>query len=230
MADHGSVPGDDETYRPAAFVAAHRWLPPTSYRAHGLPLEVVSVSECLTDFHPHDQEPAIVTPWHTSLDDAARAAGETAGCPGGPVHILGMSVPGSDVAGLLALIERVFGHPHPILDNLSAGVAPSAAGGLGFEVLGFDEGQFHSWLCYSLHRDAAAELGVSPGEHGLISTLADARLVAGMANRDRGTADGFAGDCTWFPALISQHDCFPGLSGRVGCTAAVGRPSRGPQV
>ncbi|WP_146169457.1 hypothetical protein [Actinoplanes italicus] len=199
----------DETYVPAAFVAAHRWLPPTSYRADGLPLEVVSVSECLTDFHPHDRESAIVAPWHTSLDDAALAAGET--CLAGPVHILGMSLPGSDAAGLLTLIERVFGQPRPILENLSSGVAPSVAGGLGFEVLGFDEGQFHSWLCYSLHRDAVVELGISPGEHGLLGTLAEARLVADMANRDRDSEDGFAGDCTWFPALISQYDRFPGL-------------------
>jgi hypothetical protein len=202
MADHVSVSGD-ETYVLAAFVAAHRWLPPASYRADGLPPEVVSVSECLTDLHPHEREPMLAVPWHTSLGEAVGATGcEQAD----PVLTLAMSVPAPDAAGLLATMrQRLGGHPHPILTNLVLGAAPPEGRILGFEVLGFDEGQFHSWLCYSLHRDAAASLGVSPGEFGLLGTLAGARLVADMANRDRDSEEGFAGDCTWFPVLLTQH-------------------------
>ncbi|GGN44152.1 hypothetical protein GCM10010109_77040 [Actinoplanes campanulatus] len=236
----------------AAFVAAHRWLPPASYRPVHLPAEVVSVSECLTDCHPHDQKSMSDPPWHRSLDDALdAAAGDAAGCVPEPapehiikrvlkritnrtveeevtlgtVHTLAMSVPASDADGLLTLMRQSIGdYPHPILTNLALGAPPPAGQALGFEVLGFDEGWFHTWLCYTLHEEAATRFGVFPNERGLLNTLAEARLVSDMANEGRGTVGGFAEEYTWFPALVTQHDLvrqaagIPGSSHRSSLT------------
>jgi hypothetical protein len=95
---------------------------------------------------------------------------------------LAMSVPASGSADLLARMKQsIGGYPHPILTNLAMGVAPPVGQVLGFEVLGFDQGQLHTWLCYGLHKDAAEDLGVFPHERGLVSTLAEARLIADTA-------------------------------------------------
>jgi hypothetical protein len=212
-------------YVVAGFVAAHRWLPPASFRSQGLPAEVVSVSECVTDFHPHDQEPMPAPPWHLTLGEAVHAAGDDSGCVAEPpaatgigrllkrrtrrpaepvafegtVHTLSVSVPAPDADDLITLLpERFGGHPHLIMANLALGAAPPAGRALGFEVLGFDEGRFHTWFCQSLHTGAAARLGIVPNEHGLVGTLAEARAVSDGEQDDETTL--------WFPALIMQHD------------------------
>ncbi|MBB4752875.1 hypothetical protein [Actinoplanes lobatus] len=224
VVDHVGV-SDDETYVLAAYAAAHRWLPPADIRGQSLPAEVVSVSECLTYFHPHDQD-TWLAPWHLSLEHARHAADDTTGCAvetpverlwkrraptappwaGSSVHALAMSVPTAGVDELAALMRRwTSDEPHPILTNLALGASPAGTD-LGFEVLGFEDGQFHSWICYGFHRDAARELGVRPNERGLITTLADARRVAELANYGDDAEDGFP-EVTWFPALITEPDC-----------------------
>ncbi|SFF29050.1 hypothetical protein SAMN05421541_108195 [Actinoplanes philippinensis] len=228
VVDYSCV-SEDEAFVVAAFVAAHRWLPPTSFRAAHLPAEVVSVSECLTDFHPHAQQSMHTHPWHLSLDDALHAARDTVDCAAdvppehvikrilrritspavehavaqGAVHTLAMSVPTSDAAALLTLVKKCMGDfPGPFQVNLAMGAAPPMGQALGFEVLGFDESQFHTWLCYGWHIAAADRLDVLPAAQGLLSTLAEARLVADMANQERESPE----ECWWFPALITQHD------------------------
>jgi hypothetical protein len=227
--DHDVRMSGDAVYVVAGFVAAHRWLPPASFRSQGLPPEVVSVSECVTHFHPHDQEPMSAPPWHLTLDEALDAAGDDAGCvvepPAttgigrlrnrvtkrrpetvaieGTVHTLSMSAPATDADDLIALMPRHFGgHPHLIMANLALGAAAPAGRVLEFEVLGFDEGRFHTWFCRYMHTGAAERLGIVPNEHGLIGTLAEARAVSD-GERDDETA-------LWFPALIMQHDRVPG--------------------
>lgn len=217
-------------------MAAHRWLPPDFYRAEGLPAgEVVSVSECVTDFHPHDRESMFDHPWHASLPDALDAAGSPPVCTPGPdpehvikrlwkrvtkrgaeetarlgaVHTLAMSVPAADAASLRTMMTQYIGdYPHPILVNLAEGAPPPAGHVLGFEVLGFDQGQFHTWLCYGLHRDVAKEFGIVANDRGLLGTLTEARLVADTANQGI-WVNGLAEEYTWFPVLITQHDRTP---------------------
>jgi hypothetical protein len=117
-----------------------------------------------------------------------------------------LSVPTAHSADLLALMKQSIGdYPHPILTNLAKGAAPPAGQVLGFEVLGFDQGQFHTWLCYSLHEDASTDLGIVPNDRGLLSTLAEARLVSNTANQGPWGVNGVAEEYTWFPALITQH-------------------------
>ncbi|GAB2945548.1 hypothetical protein GCM10027280_38050 [Micromonospora polyrhachis] len=76
----------------------------------------------------------------------------------------------------------------------------------GIEVLGFDTGRFHSWLCYSLLGQAIDKLGIRANDRGLLTTLLEAQQVTDMANSNRGTYDGTPEDVTWFPALITEYD------------------------
>jgi hypothetical protein len=55
---------------------------------------------------------------------------------------------------------------------------------LGFEVLGFDRNDFHSWLCNGLEGEVAAALGVKPGPHGPIVSEHAAESVAKYCNRE----------------------------------------------
>lgn len=117
------------------------------------------------------------------------------------VHVPAMSVAAPAVPGLAAMIENWIGdHPHPIQVNL-AQPAPTPPGIIqGFEVLGFEHGRFHSWLCYGLLEEAVDKLGIRADDHGLLATLLEARQVTG----NRGTHDGTPEDVTWFPALITE--------------------------
>lgn len=83
--------------------------------------------------------------------------------------------------------------PHP-------SVAAPTGVGLGFEVVGFEAGRLHSWLCNSLQRDARDNLGIAVNQFGLLDTLDQARAVAVMANRDPGTEE-----VDWVAARIIEH-------------------------
>jgi hypothetical protein len=118
-----------------------------------------------------------------------------------------MSVPSAAAHEVAILIEQwIGGFRHPILVNLAKAMAPPTGTALGFEVLGFDSGRFHTWLCYGLIDNAAQELAVHPNELGLIATHADAVRLTELANRKRGTTDGTPEDVTWFPALITAYE------------------------
>ncbi|MEU4619463.1 hypothetical protein AB0G04_05725 [Actinoplanes sp. NPDC023801] len=180
----------------AAFVAAHRWVPPAQEWTDGLPSEVVTVSDCLADFEPGVLDP-LTAPWHAAVDDARRAAGGRVG-----VHALSMCVPSDLVETVEEAVREWFGdHPYPIIENLGRRSAPPAGREIGFEVLGFDSGRFHSWHCYGLR-----DRGIRLGGYGQLTGLAEARLVSETANRDRGTPGGTPEDVTWFPVRIAEHD------------------------
>ena len=63
----------DEAYILAAFVAAHPWVPPAEEWAQRMPSSVVTVSDCLANFEPADQDP-LTAPWLVSLDDGRTIA------------------------------------------------------------------------------------------------------------------------------------------------------------
>lgn len=195
----------DEEYVAAGYVTGYRWKPPVQHTTMHLPAAVVSVSDCLTTFLPADQDP-LTAPWHASLHDAINAARQASATPE-IAYVLAMGVPASAAHELAALINRWIGdYAHPIQLNLSQ-PSPTPAGKIqGFEVLGFEAGRFHSWLCYDLYRQAFNELGILVNDRGLLATLLDARRVADMANSNRGTHDGTPEDITWFAAIITEHD------------------------
>ncbi|GHJ47699.1 hypothetical protein Cs7R123_50410 [Catellatospora sp. TT07R-123] len=184
------------------YVAAFRWKPPAAEWTRHLPAEVVSVSECLTDFLPQDQEP-FYAPWHQTWQEAAEAAGQALP-EAGKAHVLGMSVPESGAAELTVRTERWTGHPIQV--NLAQPSSPPPGTDHGFEVLGFEHGRFHSWLCYSLHHQAFDRFGIRPNDRGLLATLAEARQVAEFANINRDMPDGTPLDVHWLPALVTEHD------------------------
>ncbi|MCX5064990.1 hypothetical protein OOJ91_03755 [Micromonospora lupini] len=200
------------SYVLAGFVAGFRWTPASEDWTADLPRAVPTVSDCLTDFLPADQdiEPwqqPLFAPWHRSLHQAATAVRHAPPEPR-TAHVLSMSVPATGATGLATLIEEWIGDlPHPIRMNLARPTAAPPGTVHGFEVLGFDIGlRLHSWLCYRLDTQALAKLGIRPGDSALLTTLDDAQRVADMANDNHGTHDGTPEDITWIPALITEHD------------------------
>jgi hypothetical protein len=202
---------DTETYVLAGFVAGPRWMPAEKDCTTDLPRVVPTVSDCLADFLPAEQgieawQQPLFEPWHRFLEHAANAVRHA---PPNPhtAHVLSMSVPATTATELATMIEKWIGDlPHPIRLNLAQPTAAPPGTIHGFEVLGFDTGRFHSWLCYRLDTQALDKLGIRPGNGGLLTTLNDALRVADMANSNHGTPDGTPEEVTWFPSLITEHD------------------------
>ncbi|MBT8200830.1 MAG: hypothetical protein KJO36_09960, partial [Acidimicrobiia bacterium] len=71
-----------------------------------------------------------------------------------------------------------------------------------FEVLSYEYGLEHSWLCNRLEDDALAELGVSPNPRtGLLDSRQDATAVADWINEGSiGAEPGL-----WLPWLIVEY-------------------------
>jgi hypothetical protein len=180
----------------AGFLAGSPCRP--SLDAQLLPATVMTVSECLTDFLPSDQDP-VTAPWHPDLA-SAQAAAQESGLEG--VHVLAAHLPAVDRDSVLTLFQPWLPF-HPVPRNLIAMAAP-AGEPRGFEVVGFEDGRLHSWLCYGLHDQAATELGIRPGPVGLLASLDEARAVAAMANDDRDTPTGTPLDVTWFTVRIAE--------------------------
>ncbi|MGC4749185.1 hypothetical protein ACLQ28_26540 [Micromonospora sp. DT201] len=200
-----------ESYTLAGFVAGFRWIPAGQDWTADLPRVVPTVSDCLADFLPADrdiepwQQP-LFEPWHRSFRHAANAVGH-APSDSRTAHVLSMSVVATVATELATMIEKWIGDlPHPIRMNLAQPVATPPGTILGFEVLGFGTGRFHSWLCYRLDTQTPDKLGIRPGSAALLTTLDDAQRVADLANDNRGTHDGTPEDVTWFPALITEHN------------------------
>ncbi|MBO3741765.1 hypothetical protein [Actinoplanes flavus] len=197
-----------ESYLLAGYVAGFPWAPPPGpYGIAALPPTVATVSECLTDFLPsgQDLEPwqqQLFEPWHRSLRQAADAARRApAGQP--TVHVLSVSLTAATATRLTAMVQDWIGDPpRPILVNLAQPTAAAPGTIQGFEVLGFEAGKFHSWLCYRLDTPALRELGIRPGNAGLLATADEAQRIADMANNDGGTPE----EITWFPVRITEHD------------------------
>jgi hypothetical protein len=84
--------------------------------------------------------------------------------------------PAEGEAGILAAIRRG---------------APLAHGGVasGFDVLGWDWGAFHSYLCNGLEREFDAVLGIRPNGVGLFDRAEDARRCANHAQLDTTAAE-----------------------------------------
>ena len=71
----------------------------------------------------------------------------------------------------------------------------------GFEVLGYDHGQFCSYICNSLQDDYSKKLGVSLNKNGFIENYDEARKAAEYTMSDEVKAEPYL----WFPWLISEY-------------------------
>jgi hypothetical protein len=185
-------------YRVATRADRHDWqdarLPGTG---------LVSLSDCVVDLVPVD--PGGWDDWFAS-PHAAGAARDRAGKPG--LHLLAVGFATADVPGLLA--------------DMAAGGWDAAAGGLperlarreafphasgrrlGFELVGFDSGCWHTWTCLGgLVADVYQATGVRPGRYGLIQDERDARRAAHWLT-DSGLGDPKV--FLWAAALLATPD------------------------
>lgn len=112
---------------------------------------------------------------------------------GSDTFLVGIGVRDEDGTRLLreASPRREDEAPGGILQMVAAGLPPEPGGEeLGWEVLGFDHGGFHSWFCNRLEVEVDGELGIRPGELGLIGRVDDAVAVAAFADDDPGVEPG----------------------------------------
>ncbi len=140
-----------------------------------LPAAVMTVSKCLVDLLYATGRDTIPGPWFSAARDAT-AARDEADLDG--VRVIAVHVERSD---------RDMGHPR------------------GFEVVGFESGRLHSWLCYDLRKQTLEpDTGWELTELGLLKSDAQARAVATAANMNRGTDTGTPLEVTWFPVLLAE--------------------------
>lgn len=71
---------------------------------------------------------------------------------------------------------------------------------IGYEVLGFDYGVFHSYLCNGLEKDYKKRFGFTLNENGFISTLEEAIRFCDLTNDEEG-----AEPVLWLPWGIFEY-------------------------
>ncbi|MFE7559035.1 hypothetical protein [Kitasatospora sp. NPDC057500] len=123
-------------------------------------------------------------------------------------RLYALLVPAEHTAGLVADIRASAVYEPVLLAHLDrrvgAGPAPEPAGGgreIGWEVLGYNGGVLHSWLCNDLYQDAVRDLGVTTDSRGLIPSREPADRLAAWANALDDTQP-----VTWFPAALVEWD------------------------
>ncbi|BFV60441.1 hypothetical protein KCMC57_up55450 [Kitasatospora sp. CMC57] len=173
---------------------------------------LVSAADCLVDHLPADGC------WFPSREAALAACASIRVAP--DARLLAMLLP-DDCATELAAEIRASAFADPdLLKNLHTPPVPVEGGTrLGWEVLGYELGGLHTWLCSDLHHQAVAELDVRIGPFGLLAERADAERVADWANTRDDTAP-----VTWFPAALVEWD-----EPVVGTAAPAAKPSRAPR-
>ena len=72
----------------------------------------------------------------------------------------------------------------------------------GYEIVGYDMGDFHSFVCYSLENEFQKEINVQINENGLISDFDDAMKAVDYCN-DQFTAIGKL-ETTWFAVGLRE--------------------------
>ncbi|GAA4533618.1 MULTISPECIES: hypothetical protein [Nonomuraea] len=165
----------------------------------GLPgPSLLSLSDCVVDLVPVD--PSGWDHWFASPQEAEIARNQ-AGNSG--LHVLGVGFAAADVRGLQAdmaddgcdgsLQERLIRHeqfPGP------------GERRLGFELVGFDIGNWHTWTCMGdLVTDVHQATGIQPDLNGLIQDEQDARRAAQWLT-DSGLGDPKV--FLWAAALLTE--------------------------
>ncbi|WP_030693354.1 hypothetical protein [Streptomyces globisporus] len=161
---------------------------------------LMSASDCLIDRFPDDGC------WFGTVQEALAACLPLQL----PVEarLYALLVPSEHVGGFVADI-RAAGTDEPVLlaylDGQGAGEAAQevAEGGhkLGWEVLGYDHGLLHTWLCNDLYEEGRLHLGVEADERGLLPDRKAALQVAAWANTRGDTKP-----VTWFPGALVEWD------------------------
>lgn len=119
------------------------------------------------------------------------------------VFVAGIALPDDLAATLLATVGPVPGaSPSGVDEALRREEAAVPEGEfLGFEVLGYEHGGFHSFVCNGLERAFRDALGVVPNAHGLYEEEADARRCAAHA----GCSSTGAEPGLWLPWRFTRY-------------------------
>ncbi|MFF3838368.1 hypothetical protein [Streptomyces sp. NPDC001930] len=175
---------------------------PERLTGSGLPRaeRLTSASDCLIDRIPDDGC------WFGTAQEALAACLPLRL----PVEarLYALLVPAEHVGGFVADI-RAAGTDEPVLlahlDGQGAGEAARevAEDGhmLGWEVLGYDQGLLHTWLCNDLYEESRLHLGVDTDERGLLPDRQAALRVAAWANTRGDTKP-----VIWFPGALIEWD------------------------
>lgn len=73
---------------------------------------------------------------------------------------------------------------------------------VGYEVLGFDSGSFHSYLCNGLERDFRQHFNFSPNRYGLINSIEEADRYSDYCN---GLGEEETESVLWLPWAIYEY-------------------------
>ncbi|BAJ27624.1 hypothetical protein KSE_17990 [Kitasatospora setae KM-6054] len=179
----------------AAAYFALRLEPVSGY---GLPTTegLLTASDCLTDRLPSDDDEHC---WFGSPAEVLAACGGALPPEG---RLCSLCLPADSAAVLAEEIRAAHPHAHePVL--LPDHPHPPAPAGrvLGWEVLGYDVGLLHTWLCNDLYRDAVRDLAVTTTPYGLLPDHPTAARLAAWANARTDTKP-----VTWFAAALAVHD------------------------
>ncbi len=96
------------------------------------------------------------------------------------------------------------GHGEPgVVTAIRRGNSPSPGGAiLGFDVLGWDGGGFHSYICNGLEMEFLSTFGIRPNRHGFFDQSEEARRCAEHSNLETTGAE----PALWLPWLTLLYD------------------------
>ncbi|MCX2953408.1 hypothetical protein [Lentzea sp. NEAU-D7] len=167
----------------------------------GLPSAgLISMSDCVADLVPAKRDG-----WDDWFDDPVLAEQARTRAGRSELHVLAVGFAAADAPALLQ--DMADGGRLPDMGGVAGRLArreafPGLHSGreLGFELVGFDTGGWHTWTCLGgLVDDVRRATGVRPGRWGLIQDEREARRAAAWL-----TASGL-GDpkvFLWVPALL----------------------------
>lgn len=89
-----------------------------------------------------------------------------------------------------------------VVTAIRRGTPPSPGRPLGVDVLGWDHGGFHSYICNGLETEFDAALGIRPNRHGFFDEPGDARRCAEHSNLETTGAE----PCLWLPWMVRLYD------------------------
>lgn len=123
------------------------------------------------------------------------------------IRIIGIGLPEQykvDFLEDVAAFSSKNPEPYGVEKIVSQHLRPDMDGAekIGYEVLGFDSGSFHSYLCNGLERDFSLHFNFSLNSHGLIQTFEEADRYSNYCNE--------LGEATeavlWLPWAIFEYE------------------------
>jgi hypothetical protein len=118
------------------------------------------------------------------------------------IKLLGIGLSEEYVNKFLEKEKPLHGHGKPgVYENLSCHKYMETSKELGFEILGYDSGSFHSFICNRLETDYRDRLNIRLNENGLIESYDDAAHAAEYTMKD----DVGAEPALWMPWVIYEY-------------------------